>query len=102
MLVQLVMGCRSGKGLSICYGYRIGHDPSELRALFRSPPQGKFGFPDCVCYIHTRFTGEVVMDTVISVLMIALAVWGLTAPLVVILGIWYLRVCNPRKGEEDV
>jgi hypothetical protein len=42
------------------------------------------------------------MDTVISVLMIALAVWGLTAPLVVILGIWYLRACNPRKGEEDV
>ena len=73
-----------------------------LSALFRSPPQGKSGFLDCVCYIHTRFTGEVVMDTAISVLMIALAVWGLSAPLVVILGIWYLRACKPQKGEEDV
>lgn len=102
MLVQLAMGCRSDIGLSFLYGYRIGHDPSGLRALFRSPPQGKSGFLDCVCYIHTRFTGEVVMDTVISVLMIALTVWGLTAPLVVILGIWYLRACNPKKGAEDV
>lgn len=80
----------------------MGLDPPWLRALFPSPPQGKSGFPDCVCYIDTRFTSEVVMDTVLSVLMIALAVWGLSAPLVVVLGFWYLRACKPQKGEEDV
>ena len=95
-------GLSIGHVLSICYGDPIGHDPPRLRALFRSPPQGKSGFLDCVCYIHTRFTGEVVMDTAISVLMIALALWGLTAPLVVILGIGYLRACNPKKEEGDV
>jgi hypothetical protein len=42
------------------------------------------------------------MDTAISVLMIALAVWGLSAPLVVIFGIWYLRACQPKGEEKDV
>ena len=42
------------------------------------------------------------MDTVISVLMIALMVWGIAAPLVVVFGMWYLRARQSRKGKKDV
>ena len=42
------------------------------------------------------------MDTIIGVLMMALMVWGITAPLVVVLGMWYLRARQSRKGKKDV
>jgi hypothetical protein len=42
------------------------------------------------------------MDTVISVVMMALMVWGIAAPLVVIFGMWYLRARQSRKGKKDV
>ena len=42
------------------------------------------------------------MDTIIGVLMMALMVWGIAAPLVVIFGMWYLRVRQSKKGEKDV
>ena len=42
------------------------------------------------------------MDTIIGVLMMALMVWGIAAPLVVVFGMWYLRVRQSKKGEKDV
>ena len=42
------------------------------------------------------------MDTIIVVLMMALMDWGITAPLVVVFGMWYLRVRQSKKGEKDV
>ena len=42
------------------------------------------------------------MDIVISVLMMAWMVWGITAPLVVVFGMWYLRARQSRKGKKDV
>ena len=42
------------------------------------------------------------MDTIIGVLMMALMVWGIAAPLVGVFGMWYLRVRQSKKGEKDV